>query len=79
MKGASHSPRPYRDRPPAGGKRIADPGPSWLPAEAKGEWRRAVADLARRGLLFDGALASLKPIASIAQVRQTQRLLTRAS
>jgi P27 family predicted phage terminase small subunit len=33
--------------------------PTWLTAGAKREWTRAAADLSRRGLLFDGALASL--------------------
>jgi P27 family predicted phage terminase small subunit len=50
--------------------------PAWLPAEAKAEWHRAVKDLSSRGLLFDGALASLEHyVLCIAQIRQCQRIL----
>lgn len=43
-----------------GRKLSAYPCPAWLPAEAKAEWHRAVRDLSSRGLMFEGALASLE-------------------
>jgi P27 family predicted phage terminase small subunit len=53
--------------------------PAWLPTEAKPEWRRTIADLSRRGLLFDGAMASLEAYClAYAQVRQAQRQLDAA-
>jgi P27 family predicted phage terminase small subunit len=56
--------------------RSAHPCPAWLPPEAKAEWNRAVADLSSRGLLFDGAIASLEHYClCIAQIRQCQKVL----
>jgi P27 family predicted phage terminase small subunit len=62
-----------------GKKRSAYPCPAWLPPEARPEWQRAVQDLSSRGLLFDGALASLEHYClCIAQIRQCQRILANA-
>jgi P27 family predicted phage terminase small subunit len=59
-----------------GRKRSAYPCPAWLPAEAKSEWSRAVQDPSSRGLMFDGALASLEHyVLCIAQIRQCQKIL----
>jgi P27 family predicted phage terminase small subunit len=59
-----------------GRKRSAYPCPAWLPPDAKAEWQRAVKDLSSRGLLFDGALASLEHYClCIAQIRQCQKIL----
>jgi P27 family predicted phage terminase small subunit len=59
-----------------GRKRPASPCPAWLPPEAKAEWQRAVKDLSSRGLLFDGAIASLEHyVLCVAQIRQCQRIL----
>ena len=59
-----------------GRKRSAYPCPAWLPAEARAEWNRAVQDLSSRGLMFDGALASLEHyVLCIAQIRQCQQIL----
>jgi P27 family predicted phage terminase small subunit len=50
--------------------------PSWLPKEAKAEWSVATADLASRGLLFRGALATLASYClCIAAIRQRQAVL----
>ena len=52
------------------------PCPAWLPSEARAEWARSVQDLSSRGLMFDGALASLEHyVLCIAQIRQLQRIL----
>jgi P27 family predicted phage terminase small subunit len=57
-------------------KRSSYPCPAWLPPEAKTEWQRAVQDLSSRGLLFDGAIASLEHYClCVAQIRQCQRIL----
>jgi P27 family predicted phage terminase small subunit len=59
-----------------GRKRPASPCPAWLPPEAKAEWQRAVKDLSSRGLMFDGAIASLEHyVLCIAQIRQLQKIL----
>jgi P27 family predicted phage terminase small subunit len=59
--------------------RTAYPCPAWLPPEAKAEWSRAVQDLSSRGLMFDGALASLEHYClQIAQIRQCQKILADA-
>jgi P27 family predicted phage terminase small subunit len=78
MKGSK--PRtPLRVIAGAGRKRSGYPCPAWLPPEAKAEWHRAVRDLSSRGLLFDGALASLEHYAlCIVQIRQCQRILADA-
>ena len=70
MKGSK--PRtPLRVIAGPGRKRSAYPCPAWLPAEARAEWNRAVQDLSGRGLMFDGALASLEHyVLCIAQIRQ---------
>jgi phage terminase small subunit len=50
--------------------------PAWLPGEAKAEWAVAVTDLAGRGLLFKGALATLASYClCIAAIRQRQVVL----
>jgi phage terminase small subunit len=50
--------------------------PAWLPKDAKTEWSVAVADLASRGLLFRGALATLSSYClCIAAIRQRQAIL----
>jgi phage terminase small subunit len=46
--------------------------PEWLTAGARREWQRAGADLGRRGILFEGALASLAIYC--AMVDQVERL-----
>jgi P27 family predicted phage terminase small subunit len=62
-----------------GKRRSAYPCPAWLPPEAKAEWHRAVQDLSSRGLMFDGALASLEHyVLCIAQIRQCQQILANA-
>jgi P27 family predicted phage terminase small subunit len=78
MKGSK--PRtPLRVIAGSGQKRSTHPCPAWLPPEAKAEWHRAVRDLSSRGLLFDGALASLEHyVLCIAQIRQCQRILADA-
>jgi P27 family predicted phage terminase small subunit len=59
-----------------GKRRSAYPCPAWLPPDARAEWNRAVRDLSSRGLLFDGAIASLEHyVLCIAQIRQCQRIL----
>jgi P27 family predicted phage terminase small subunit len=59
-----------------GRKRPASPCPAWLPPEAKAEWQRAVKDLSSRGLLFDGAIASLEHyVLCVAQIQQCQQIL----
>jgi P27 family predicted phage terminase small subunit len=60
----------------AAGKRSAYACPPWLPTEARAEWDRAVRDLRSRGLLFDGALASLEHyVLCVAQIRQLQAVM----
>jgi P27 family predicted phage terminase small subunit len=50
--------------------------PSWLPKDAKSEWAVAVADLASRGLLFRGAMATLASYClCIAAIKQRQAVL----
>jgi phage terminase small subunit len=50
--------------------------PTWLPKDAKAEWAVATADLASRGLLFRGALATLASYClCIAAIRQRQAIL----
>jgi phage terminase small subunit len=50
--------------------------PSWLPKDAKAEWSVATADLASRGLLFRGALATLASYClCIAAIKQRQAIL----
>jgi P27 family predicted phage terminase small subunit len=50
--------------------------PAWLPAEAKREWATVAADLASRGLLFDGAKSTLANYClCIAVIQQRQKLL----
>jgi phage terminase small subunit len=50
--------------------------PAWLPPDAKREWAVAAADLASRGLLFRGALATLASYClCIAAIRQRQAIL----
>jgi P27 family predicted phage terminase small subunit len=62
-----------------GRKLSAYPCPAWLPAEAKAEWHRAVRDLSSRGLMFEGALASLEHyVLCVAQIRQCQKILADA-
>jgi P27 family predicted phage terminase small subunit len=62
-----------------GKRRSAYPCPAWLPPEAKAEWQRAVQDLLSRGLMFDGALASLEHyVLCVAQIRQCQWILADA-
>lgn len=57
-------------------KRSADPCPAWLLPDAKSEWQRTVRDLSSRGLMFDGAIASLEHyVLCLAQIRQCQRIL----
>jgi P27 family predicted phage terminase small subunit len=75
MKGSK--PRtPLRVIAGTGRKRSAYPCPAWLPSEAKAEWHRAVRDLSARGLMFDGALASLEHyVLCVAQIRQCQQIL----
>jgi P27 family predicted phage terminase small subunit len=59
-----------------GGSGNGLPCPSWLPAEARSEWSRAVQDLSNRGLMFYGALASLEHyVLCVAQIRQLQAVL----
>jgi P27 family predicted phage terminase small subunit len=58
------------------GKRSTYRCPDWLPPDAKAEWQRAVRDLSSRGLMFEGALASLEAyVLSVAQIRQCQKIL----
>ena len=60
----------------SGGSGKGHPCPAWLPPEARAEWDRAVRDLSGRGLLFDGALASLEHYClCVAQIRQCQQIL----
>jgi P27 family predicted phage terminase small subunit len=60
-----------------GRKRSVCPCPAWLPPEARSEWARAVQDLSSRGLMFDGAIASLEHYClCVAQIRQCQKILT---
>jgi phage terminase small subunit len=50
--------------------------PRWLPPEAKAEWSVAAADLASRGLLFEGAKSTLANYClCIAVIQQRQKLL----
>jgi phage terminase small subunit len=50
--------------------------PAWLPKEAKTEWAAAAADLSSRGLMFDGARATLANYClCIAVIQQRQKLL----
>jgi phage terminase small subunit len=50
--------------------------PAWLPPAAKAEWAVATADLASRGLLFKGSLATLANYClCVAAVRQRQAVL----
>jgi P27 family predicted phage terminase small subunit len=50
--------------------------PSWLSTGARREWGRAAADLDRRGLLFDGALASLATYCTLVdQIEQFGKVL----
>jgi P27 family predicted phage terminase small subunit len=50
--------------------------PAWLPKDARTEWAVATADLASRGLLFRGALATLASYClCIAAIRQRQAIL----
>jgi P27 family predicted phage terminase small subunit len=53
------------------------PGPpSWLTAGAKREWLHSARDLNRRGLLFDGALASLATYCTLVdQIEQFGKVL----
>jgi len=52
--------------------------PAWLPKQAKAEWAVAAADLASRGLLFEGAKATLANYClCIAAIQQRQRFLDR--
>lgn len=60
----------------SGKRRSTYPCPAWLPPEAKAEWQRAVQDLSSRGLMFDGAVASLEHyVLCVAQIRQCQQIL----
>jgi phage terminase small subunit len=71
MRGAKPTLRVVHGPQPSGIR-----APRWLPAEAKAEWAVAVADLAGRGLLFRGALASLAAYCvCTAHVRQRQAIL----
>ena len=55
---------------------MPNPPPAWLTAGAKREWARCAVDLERRGILFDGALASLATYCALAdQVEQIGRVL----
>ena len=50
--------------------------PAWLPKEAKVEWAAAAADLASRGLMFDGARSTLANYClCIAVIQQRQKIL----
>jgi P27 family predicted phage terminase small subunit len=52
--------------------------PSWLNAGAQREWARCSAELNRRGLLFDGALANLATYcALIDQIEQLARTVAK--
>jgi P27 family predicted phage terminase small subunit len=52
--------------------------PTWLSAGAKREWHRCAADLSRRGLLFDGAMASLATYCTLVdQIEQFGRVLAK--
>jgi P27 family predicted phage terminase small subunit len=52
--------------------------PAWLSTGAKREWGRAAADLARRGILFDGALASLATYCTLVdQIEQLSRIVAK--
>ena len=50
--------------------------PSWLPAKAKGEWKRCAPILAERRILTEGDLGSLENYClAIGQVRECQTIL----
>src|SRR5687767_6102671 len=58
------------------GSRLKAPG--WLPKAAKAEWAVAVADLAGRGLLFKGSMATLANYClCIAVIQGRQEILDR--
>jgi phage terminase small subunit len=60
----------------SGPQNSAMKAPTWLPAEAKGEWAVATADLASRGLLFRGALGTLASYCiCVAAIKQRQAIL----
>jgi phage terminase small subunit len=60
----------------SGPQRVGVRAPAWLPPAAKAEWSVAVADLASRGLLFEGSLATLASYCvCIAAIQQRQAVL----
>lgn len=54
----------------------APPAPSWLPAPARGEWKRVAPILSERRILTEGDLGSLENYClAIGQVRECQKIL----